>query len=77
MFPDLRGRQFAHPRKLVDRGLGHPEKARHIRDGQNLVVRDWDSVGMDGSWCRHDSTHSHAVIGIAVTNLSAAARSRP
>jgi hypothetical protein len=32
---------------------------------------------MDGSWCRHDSTHSHAVIGIAVTNLSAAARSRP
>jgi hypothetical protein len=32
---------------------------------------------MNGRWCWYDITHSHAVIGIAMTNLSAVARSRP
>lgn len=70
MFSDFRRRQFTGSGKLIDGGFWNPEKPRHLRDGQNLVVGYRHLMGMKsrGSWC--GITHGQAVIGIPVRNLT-------
>ena len=39
VFSNFRRRQFPNPSELIDGGLGHSKKLRHIHDRQDLAVR--------------------------------------
>lgn len=74
MLPDLGGRQLTDSGELIDGGFWDAKEPRHLLHGQNLVVGCRYPIGMQdrGCWC--DITHDHSVIGIVLTNLSAAPR---
>ena len=69
MLSDFRGRQFADPRELVDRGFRNTQEPGHIHDCQDLAVSREGRILIERRGFGSGIIHCNCTIGIAAYNL--------
>lgn len=58
MLTDLRCRQFTASCQLIDGGLGHAKKPRHLHDGEDFSILRGIRFRLSHRFCRYITIHN-------------------